>query len=137
MINSIFCLDSSLLLPLRSSTHDNQLLHVLYDNKNTLLHSVKIYYFGYNRASYTCYSDSSYHYLTSSDHLVLIYIVNFTTTKCGCSSLIPIHYIQWIYSKSNEITWCIGTPFIVVLPNWFKVVTASMSSSWRDERIWM
>jgi len=51
-----------------------------------------------------------------------------TITKCGCNSLIPIHYIsefitsplgpnhynQWIHSKFSEITWCTRTPFVVM-----------------------
>jgi hypothetical protein len=37
-----------------------------------------------------------------------------TTTKCGCNSLAPVHYNQWIHSKSNEIIWHIRTHFIIV-----------------------
>jgi hypothetical protein len=60
-----------------TSTHDNQLLHVLfYDNKNTSFHFVEIYYFDYNHVGYTSYSDFFDHCLANFDHLVLNYIVN-------------------------------------------------------------
>jgi len=51
-----------------------------------------------------------------------------STTNCGCNSLIlvhqtneihcsplgPVHWHQSIHSKSSEITWHIGTHFVVV-----------------------
>jgi hypothetical protein len=36
------------------------------------------------------------------------------TSEFTASPLGPIHYDQWIHSKSNENTWCTKTPFVVV-----------------------
>jgi hypothetical protein len=74
----LLVLNSSLPLPLLSSTQNNQLLHVLLnDNKNILFHFAEIYYFGYNCVGYTNCFDSSNHCFTNFDHLVFIYIVDF------------------------------------------------------------
>jgi hypothetical protein len=71
-------------------------------------------------------------FFTSSSQYVLnsfwLLSVFDPVTKCGCSSLVLVHYIneliifklvlvyqgQWIHSKSNEITLPIETPCVVV-----------------------
>jgi len=60
--------------------------------------------------------------------MAMIHLSSHITTKCGCSllvpvhqtsefitsSLVPVHYNQWIHSKSTEIIWHTRTPFVVV-----------------------
>jgi hypothetical protein len=62
--------NSFLPLPLLSSTKDNLFLHVFFfNNKNTSLYFVKMYYFDYKHANYIGYSNYLNHCLTNFDHL--------------------------------------------------------------------
>jgi hypothetical protein len=72
----------------------------------------------------------------------------YTTTKCGCSSLVTVPYNQWIHSKSSEIIWCTGTPFVVVIEyekdHWvdifwmnknylFRIIEALQPNIWKQD----
>ncbi len=70
--------------------------------KNTSLHSTKIYYFDYNHVGYINYFDFFCHFLASSNHLVLNYIINFQIDYLVC-------YIHVVVSTLAELVFLLAT----------------------------